>query len=104
MDELLEQVRNVLIELRNDSLTICDEKTYRETVEKYNCVLLGEKFNKLGSYELLNYLKENFNSELTNEELLECLPIVCKSLDMPLEPLQRVDKLGETAAYFISLH
>lgn len=104
MTEIANQLRNALIQMRDASLAIVDEKSYKETTKKYDCVLLGEKFNKLGSYELLHSLKKNFDVEMTNEELLEYLPTVCKTLDMQLEGLQRVDKLGEISAYFIELH
>lgn len=102
-DDLL-KVRNALTELKNASLMIVDEDDFKEIVTKYNCVLLGEKFNQLGSYDLLHSLKQNFDLELTNELLLEYLPKVCKSLKMPLEGLQSVDKPGEISAYFIELH
>lgn len=100
----LQQLTNALLELKDSSLSIFTEEDYKETIKKYDCILLGEKFNKLGSYELLHSLKRNFNLELTNEQLIDYLPIVCKPLNMQLEGLQRVDNLGVLSAYFITLH
>lgn len=101
--EIHKKLIDVLVELRNASLSIKTEDDLKTTMKKYNMIFFGEKLNKINSIELKNTLKTHFNIELTNNQLLEYLPAVCESLDMQIEGLQRVDEPGKTTAYFITL-
>lgn len=102
--DTLNKISKALIELRTASLSIQSEQDLKSTMKRYDMLFLGDKFNQINSIELRHSLKEFFNLELSNKELLEYLPVVCKSLEMPLEALQNLDNLGVTSAYIVTLH
>lgn len=102
--DISKQLTDVLLELRNASLSIDSERELKETMTKYDMLFLGENFNKINSIELKHSLKVVFDLELTSEQLLDFLPKACETLNMPLEGLQAVDNPGVVSAYFITLH
>lgn len=100
----LQILRDALIELKMASIQIVDEKSLKATMKKYDCIFMEENFNIINSLELLHTLKLCFNLELTQEQLLKYLPIVCESLNMKLEGLQQLENPGKIVAYLITLH
>jgi hypothetical protein len=98
----LQKIIEVLSELRSASLSINPEH-YKATIQKYDLLFLGEKFNKINTLELRHSMDKVFNFEISKEELLELIPIACKSLGMKTEAMGLVENPSKLEAYSITL-
>lgn len=104
MTTQIQTIESALLELRAASLASHSDYEIRATMEKYNLLFLGEKFNKIMSMELVSTLKNYFSLEISHDELLKVIPTICDNLKMDLEELALAEKPGELAGYFIELH
>ncbi|CUP58716.1 Uncharacterised protein [Turicibacter sanguinis] len=86
MDQKLTTLINVLSELRTASINSTPENI-KTTMDKYDMLFLGEKFNCIYSIELAHSLKNFFNVNISHDELLTLIPIACSNLNMKFEEL-----------------
>ncbi|MGE1041235.1 hypothetical protein [Bacillus wiedmannii] len=99
----LETVINVLKEIRTSATAINSEFKLRETMDKYNMLFMGDKFSKITSPELRQYIIDNYQITISEEEFLKIIPIACETLGMKTEALVAVNDPSKTSAYFIKL-
>lgn len=101
--EKLTQIINVLQELRIASKSIHSETDLRVTMNKYDILFLGEKFNKINTIELHHCLKTVFELDYPKDEFLNLIPVACKTLNMKTEALVLAEDTSKLSAYFIQL-
>ncbi|MEY9975272.1 hypothetical protein [Lysinibacillus sp. RC79] len=100
-----ELLQNALLELREASLSIHSKSSdWHETMDKYNMLFLGEKFNKISSIELTRTLNNYFSMDITGEELIQILPETCKLLNIYFEALVSAENHTKLTGYYIMLH
>lgn len=105
--DILESIRNALIELRNSSIQCHnDENSYKKLINRYDMVFTGENFGIIYSIELCHSLNTKFGIQVDLKDLNLELPALCKSLHMTCEPMRDVSDLSNPipAAYKIILH
>jgi acyl carrier protein len=101
--EMLQKLIDVLSELKAASLAINSENDLRETMNKYDMLFLGGKFNSINTLELRHSLQKVFDLEFSNEELLKLIPSACELLNMKKEPMVSLENPDNLAAYIIYL-
>lgn len=95
-----QQLVEILRELRSASMSLGPEPSeysLKSLMQKYNMLFVGEKFNVIYSRELCHALKNYFCVEISNDDLNKLLPGACKSLNMQLEPLIEISKIGKSS-------
>ncbi len=101
----IELLQNALMELREASLSIHSKSLdWNTTMDKYNMLFLGEKFNKINSFELTKTLNNYFSLDITKDELMKILPETCKLLNMHFEALVLAEDHTKLTGYYITLH
>lgn len=99
------QLADVLQELSQASKQIKNEDDLRSTMDKYDMLFLGEKFNTIHSLELRHSLSKHFHIEVSNDELNSLISGICPTLNMALEPMVDTKDLHNPvpSAYQITL-
>lgn len=92
MDNSLQKLSAILIELRNASMEIKNNNV-KSVMDKYDMLFLGGKFNCINSVELLHSMKKVFDFEISNDQLIELIPIACKSLNMKYQPMTSLENI-----------
>lgn len=104
MTKNIDAIKNALIKLKNASISIRSERDWKNTMNEYSIIFLGDKFQKINSIELNHSLNNYFSLEITNEELNILLPDICKSLNMNYEALVLAEDHSKLAGFYITLH
>ncbi|MGM7635668.1 hypothetical protein [Bacillus sp. Hm123] len=99
----LGKIVDVLNELRTSASLINSESTLKATMQKYDMLFMGEKFNKITSLELRHCLIKVFEYEIPEDEFMNLVPIACESLSMKTEAMGLANDPSKLAAYFITL-
>lgn len=90
----IKKIVDVLEELRLASIQATPD-TIKLVMKKYDMLFLGGKFNTIYSDELRHALKNHFNIEISNEDLVKVLPSIAKMLNMKLETMVAVEDVGK---------
>lgn len=98
-----DKIRSTLTAMKIDALQIKetnDQILLRHTMEKWSTVFTGDKFNKVLSIEVANYLK------MDNTVFNSLVGQVTHELQMGLEGLHQIDSSdpNSTDAYYINLY
>ena len=102
MDKI-KPIVETLVELRVEAKKIKSEAELKETMHKYNMLIVGEKLNTIYARELLHYLRENRDYHVADDEFLRLIPEVCKQLGMTAEALVFLQDPNRLADYQITL-
>lgn len=105
MNTNLQILINVLCELKNASINTTTE-TIGVTMQKYNMLFLGSKFNTIYAIELHNSLNTIFNFSIAKDELKSLIPDACNILNMNFEKMisiNDIDKSNPAIDYEITL-
>ncbi|PKG23924.1 hypothetical protein [Niallia nealsonii] len=93
----------VLTELKSAAMSITNELEYRETVDKYDIMFVGSKFNKINTMELRHSLSKVFHYEISTEDMINEMPKVLSSLEMKFEALVLAEDHSKLAGYYVEL-
>lgn len=78
---MLKQIEQFLINLRDDINKIDSDLSLKNTIEKYDMLLLGDKFNTINSIEFIHSLNYVSDIDVTNDELVKMLPELAHNLN-----------------------
>ena len=106
MDKL-QLVINAIQELKSAPIGVNTEIEYKKLINKYDMIFMGKSFNTITSLEFAHYLKEQVDTSITHEYILEVLPQISQMLKLKLETQIKVEDVGKanskTANYLIQL-
>lgn len=98
---------DTLKEFKAASSAVRNDDDYKKLIHKYDIVFMGENLNVVQSLELAHYLKNNINSSITHDQIIELLPNIASDSFIKLEALITLDDAGKpdapVANYMITL-
>lgn len=107
MDKKTKILIETLKEIKFAPIGVKTDFEYKDLINKYNMMFLGSDFNIITSVELAHYLKENIDSSISHEHLLDLLPRIKDVLSLKLEAQVKQEDAGKpdrkTANYLIHL-
>lgn len=108
LDELnLKYILEVMATLRQDSRT-CPRtgEAIRALMHKYDMLIIGKDFNTIYARELCHCLNTKFDMQISADELMQKIPLLCDTLGMTYEPMRALDDLSNPvpADYQIALY
>lgn len=94
MDERFEKIKNVLIELREESRN-CEKSDsgIRKLIDKYDMIFSGKNINTILTTELAHSLTSKFNVPIQHEDLTKMVPSLCKQLGMTYTELYPTEEI-----------
>ncbi len=103
MDTYLEKLIPIFEELRSSSMLISGNP--HPTMQKYDLMFLGEKFNTIYTNDLHACLANYFGIKIEYSKLNELVPSICNALSMKYEPMKEITDLNNPvpACYQIEL-
>lgn len=107
MDEKVQSIIRAMMELRTASIN-ATESNLRATMEKYDMLFLGERFNIINTIELRHSLETKFGIQISMEALISLIPSICQYLDMKYEGMINLKDAGQpnpqVSTYNITLY
>ena len=99
-----DQIISALLEIKRDCLSIHDDASHKAVMDKYNMIITGTRRNVISTSHFIIALKNYFQIDITDEELLSVIPEMCAELDMHIEPFTDANTSDrDITAYEITL-
>ncbi|WP_121605427.1 hypothetical protein [Virgibacillus sp. Bac332] len=86
-----------------DAKLIKSDDDYKRVLNKYDLIISGEKINTIDSTELRHCLKNVYNCEISHDEFLKLISIVCTKLNLKKEGLYLLENTNVLNGYLIHL-